>query len=76
MGTKIAILEVTLNPQDISSVRLPTEGMTYVKKCFRQRTKGQGSPGAGVDMIYVFFGLINSVSSSDYIVSYNRTITK
>lgn len=59
MGNKIAILEVTPNTQDISSVRLPTQGMTYMQKCFRQRTEGQESPGAGADMVYLHILWLN-----------------
>jgi hypothetical protein len=29
MGTKIIILDMLLNAQDFSSIRLPPEGMTY-----------------------------------------------
>jgi hypothetical protein len=33
MKNEIAITEVLLNTYDISSVRLPTEGMTYFWRC-------------------------------------------
>jgi hypothetical protein len=71
MGTKIAIMEKPGH----SSVRIPIRGITHLKKCFTQRTKDQGSSGGGVDMVHVFRGLFNRVSSSGYIVSY-KTITK
>lgn len=36
IGTKIAILETSLNTQEYSSLRLPTQGMVYPQTCFRQ----------------------------------------
>lgn len=35
MGTKITVLEASLGTQDMSSIRLPTQGVMYPQRCFR-----------------------------------------
>jgi hypothetical protein len=35
IGTKIALPGILLNTQDFSSVRLPTQAVTYPLKCFK-----------------------------------------
>jgi hypothetical protein len=59
-----------------SSVGLPIQGQTHLKKCFRQRTEGQGRSGVGADMVMYFVAYLTTVSSPGYIVSYKTMITK
>jgi hypothetical protein len=37
MRTTITTPKISFNTQDISSIRLPTQGMTYPRRCFGQR---------------------------------------
>jgi hypothetical protein len=37
MGTRNAIPEISLNTRDFSSVRLPTQCMTYLQRCYRPK---------------------------------------
>jgi hypothetical protein len=38
-GTKTAVSQISLDTEDYSSIRLPTQGTAYSPKCFRQRKK-------------------------------------